>query len=109
MSKSSNGNNGGRNSFYDIPKTVFNVDSLARHLKLSGAGFNVLKSLFGINEARHNGTDTLRDSKKIIHYGIENLLIHLEDPNLTHADIISNLYKELSESDKKKFKKLIKK
>jgi len=106
---SENNNNGGRNNFYNIPKTVFNVDSLARHLKLSGAGFNILKSLFGINKSRHSGTDTLRDSKKIIHYGIENLLAQLEDPKLTHADILSNLYKELSKRDKKKFKKLIKK
>lgn len=104
-----NKNNGGNNPFYKIPNWVNDVDDLAEHLKLNGSSFNILKSLFGLSKPRHNGTDEERDIKKIIHYGIRLLLAKRRVPELeiTKAEIIAELYNELTESDKKRFKKLI--
>jgi len=90
-------NNGGRNPFYTIPNNVTDVDSLARFVKANPAIFNILKSTFGINEARHNGTDCKRDSKKILHYAIDNLM--WVDNNITIPDIIVQLIQEATEDN----------
>ena len=98
----SKNNNGGRNSFYDIPETVTNVDSLAKHLKATGPMFNVLKSLFGLNQNRHKGTNSSRDSKKMLHYSIENLLWQNDYKDKDIADVFHELYTEMSSDQRHK-------
>jgi len=93
-------NGGGRNGFYDIPEEVNNVDSLAKFLKASGPVFNILKSLFGLRKNRHTGTSSVRDSEKIIHYGIENYIWQEDTKENTHSDVIYKLITELEEKDR---------
>jgi len=64
----SNKNNGGNNSFYDIPVWVKNADDLNEYLRATGPLSNITKSLFSTLGARHSGTDARRDAKKILHY-----------------------------------------
>jgi len=97
-----NNNNGGRNSFYDIPSNVKNVDDLAKYLKANGPVFNVLKSLFGLNKKRHTGTSSVRDSKKMLHYSIQNLLWQNEYRNRDVADVFYELYLEMSPEEQHK-------
>ena len=59
---------GGKNSFYDIPEWVLNVDDLAEYLDLRGDEFNILKSLWTNIGQRHDATNPLRESKKCLHY-----------------------------------------
>ena len=63
---------GSKTNFYDV-NGCEDVDDLAEHWKLYGDEFNVLKALVGIAKARqgherHGGTDSKRDTKKLLHY-----------------------------------------
>ena len=61
-------NDGGHNSFYDFPKWVTNIDTLAEYLDLDGFDFNVLKTLTYKIGKRHAGTNEMRELKKRLHY-----------------------------------------
>lgn len=64
---------GGKTDFYNIVECK-DLDDLAEHLELLSDEFNVMKAIFGIAKerkdgaARHSGTNTARDSKKLKHY-----------------------------------------
>ena len=59
---------GGKNSFYEIPNTVNDVDDLCEYLELNFAQGNILKSLWINKGQRHKGTNELREAKKRVHY-----------------------------------------
>ncbi len=61
-------NDGGHNKFYDFPKWVTNLDTLAEYLQLDGFDFNVLKTLTLNLGKRHSGTTEMRELKKRLHY-----------------------------------------
>ncbi len=61
-------NDGSKNSFYDFPEWVTNIDTLAEYLQLDGYDFNVLKSLTLNLGERHAGTSKEREIKKRVHY-----------------------------------------
>jgi len=61
-------NDGSKNSFYDFPEWVTNIDTLAEYLQLDGYDFNVLKSLTVNLGERHAGTSKSRELKKRLHY-----------------------------------------
>lgn len=110
-------NSGGSTSFYDIPKYVHNVDSLARYLKITGPLFNILKSIFSVKGDRHSGTDKRRDAKKMVHYAIEHLMWVEDELNnksidgepISRADVMAELMLELNDSDREKYSKIISK
>jgi len=102
-------NNGGNNTFYDIPQWVKNVDDLSEYLNATSAMGNVLKSLFGMNKSRHAGTSADRDAKKILHYGVR-ILLWLKRPqneNIEDVDLLIELYKELPKHKQEKFATVI--
>lgn len=60
---------GGKTDFYDIGDSK-DVDDLCEHWGLSFDEGNCLKAIVGIAKgSRHNGTNPLRDAKKLVHYG----------------------------------------
>jgi len=61
-------NDGSKNSFYDFPEWVTNIDTLAEYLQLDGYDFNVLKSLTVNLGERHAGTSKKRELNKRLHY-----------------------------------------
>ena len=61
-------NDGSKNSFYDFPEWVTNIDTLAEYLQLDGYDFNVLKSLTVNLGKRHAGTSKKRELNKRLHY-----------------------------------------
>ena len=61
-------NDGSKNSFYDFPEWVTNIDTLAEYLQLDGYDFNVLKSLTANLGERHAGTSKKRELNKRLHY-----------------------------------------
>jgi len=61
-------NDGSHNTFYDFPKWVTNIDTLAEYLQLDGFDFNVLKTLTYKLGKRHSGTNEMRELKKRLHY-----------------------------------------
>jgi len=61
-------NEGSKNSFYDFPEWVTNIDTLAEYLQLDGYDFNVLKSLTVNLGERHAGTSKKRELNKRLHY-----------------------------------------
>ena len=83
-------NDGGKNDFYTFAPYVKNVDSLSRYLELSGAEFNILKSLTSNLGARHVGTDSKREAKKCLHYAVERMLY-----TFTPQEIFSQIQKQL--------------
>lgn len=106
---SENRNSGLKNNFYVIPEYVKDVDDLSEFLNLNGFGFNILKSLFGLNKSRHNATSPIRDSEKMVHYSIKNLLKLLRTKNkkLTVGDILIDVIDKLDELDKNKIKEFL--
>jgi len=64
----SGSNDGGKNSFYDFPDWVTNIDTLSEYLQLDGYDFNVLKTLTVNLGARHGGTSKKRELNKRLHY-----------------------------------------
>jgi hypothetical protein len=61
-------NDGRKNSFYDFPDWVTNIDTLAEYLELDGYDFNVLKTLTVNKGDRHSGTSKERELNKRLHY-----------------------------------------
>jgi hypothetical protein len=59
---------GGKNSFYEIPNCVNDVDDLCEFLGLNFAQGNILKSLWSNKGRRHSATNPLREAKKRKHY-----------------------------------------
>jgi len=103
-------NNGGNNSFYNLPAWVKNADDLNEYLQATGPISNITKSLFSMLGDRHKGTSQIRDAKKILHYAIRNILWirRPSEPALTDVDIIIQLFKEFSTKKQKYFKEKIK-
>jgi hypothetical protein len=66
-------NDGGKNSFYEIPEWVKDLDDLAEYLQLDGFEFNTLKTLWINIGMRHTGTTEEREIKKRIHYSNKSL------------------------------------
>jgi len=102
-----NNNNGLTNDFYKIKEWVVDVDDLAESLNLDGYQFNILKSLFGLNKSRHNGTTPLRDSNKMLHYSIKNLVKYYRETDKDISDIISEVINNLDDDIKTKIKNKI--
>lgn len=61
-------NDGSKNSFYELPTWVKDVDDLAEYLKLSFDEGNILKSLWCNIGNRHDATNPLREARKGLHY-----------------------------------------
>jgi len=104
-----NGSNDGfKNEFYKLKKYVKDVDTLAESLGLSGFNFNVLKSLFGINKSRHNGTTPERDLNKMLHYSMRSNIEfrRKKDETYSEADIVFLMYTKLDKKEKEKFNNL---
>jgi len=102
-----NNNNGLTNNFYKIKSFVKDVDDLSESLNLDGFQFNILKSLFGLNKSRHNGTSPLRDSNKILHYGIKNLVKYHRDKDKDISDILSEVINHMDKDIREKIKEKI--
>jgi len=102
-------NSGLKNNFYVIPEYVKDVDDLSEFLNLDGFGFNILKSLFGLNKSRHNGTSPSRDSEKMLHYSIKNLLklMRTKDKKITVGDVLIQVIDKLDDVDKNKIKEFL--
>ena len=94
-----NNNNGLRNNFYEIEEFVVDVDDLSESLNLDGFQFNILKSLFGLNESRHNGTSADRDSYKILHYAIKNVLKLKRSVGYKIGDVLMDVISKLRDED----------
>lgn len=105
--ENSNKNNGLQNNFYKIKFWVKDVDDLAESLTLDGYQFNILKSLFGLNKSRHDGTSPLRDSNKMLHYSIKNLVRYHRDKDKDVSDIIAEVINAMDVDDKIKIKEKI--
>ena len=107
MSKNNSG--GLKNDFYKIPDYVKDADDLSEYLKLDGFGFNILKSLFGLNRSRHIGTSPVRDSEKMIHYSLKNLLklMRTKNKDLTIGDVLILVINKLDDEDKDKIRKIL--
>ena len=99
---------GGKTDFYNIPNWVKDVDDLAEFLNLDGFLFNILKSMFGINKNRHEGTNSERDSRKLIHYSIRNYLKIMRNNYRDYdvTNVYAELYTKLSDEEKEKFNKI---
>jgi len=94
------------NNFYAINKWVVDCDDLSEQLGLNGFLFNVLKSLFGMSQSRHSGTSVIRDSEKIVHYSIRNLMLIKRRDNIkfTIGDLLVELIQRLPEKEQQKIK-----
>jgi len=66
-------NDGGKNSFYEIPSEVKDVDDLCEYLELNFFMGNILKSLWVKKGKRHEATDEKREAKKRVHYAQKEL------------------------------------
>lgn len=65
--------NGLKNSFYEIPSWVEDLDDLSEYLQLDPYEFNTLKTLWLHKGNRHDGTNELREINKAIHYSNKRL------------------------------------
>jgi len=86
---------GGKNNFYKFPKWVNDIDSLARHMRWSFSEGNIVKSLTTNLGNRHDGTNSLREKKKTVHYAIDRLLTEA-----TPDQIVEQVLKQLDYKDK---------
>jgi hypothetical protein len=86
---------GAKNNFYRFADYVKDIDSLARYLKLNGAEFNILKSLTCNIGKRHNGTDSIREIKKGLHYSVERMLWY----GIDSEEILNQIKKQLEVSN----------
>lgn len=65
---------GSKTDYYNIPNEVNDLDDLSDYLDLTPAEFNCIKAIFGMaierktGDARHKGTNSKRDSNKLLHY-----------------------------------------
>lgn len=66
-------NNGLKNSFYQIPEWIKDLDDLSEYLKLDPYEFNILKTLWIHLGDRHDGTNEVREVNKCIHYSEKRL------------------------------------
>ena len=71
--KKNGANNGSKNSFYDIPKWVKDLDTLSEYLDLDPYEFNILKTLWINKGKRHDGTNKERELNKCEHYSKKRL------------------------------------
>lgn len=64
---------GSKNSFYEIPKWIKDLDDLSEYLELDPYEFNILKTLWIHKGNRHQGTNEKRELNKRLHYSNKSL------------------------------------